>query len=85
MSYSSIELIIMLGKLHVFLIVITTTSHIHKSWSLHDLNYTKTRTGAFITQNQKDWRIEELQVESQNTVVAQRSEGTGRPTTTFEF
>ena len=47
-------------------------SQIHKSWSLHDLNSARIRTGACITQTQKDSRMEELQVESQNTVTAQR-------------
>ena len=39
-------------NLHVCLIIITTTSQIYKSWSLHDSSSTKTRTGACITQNQ---------------------------------
>ena len=61
-----------LGNLHVCLIIITMTSQIYKSRSLHELNSTRTRTGACITLNQMDWRIEELQVGSQNTVIAQR-------------
>ena len=71
-----------LGNLHVCLIIITTTSQIHKSWSLHDLNSARTRTGVCITQTQKDSRMEELQVESQTQ---SQPKGTGKPTTTFEF
>ena len=47
-------------NLHVCLIIITTPSQIHKSWSLHDSSSTKTLTGACITQNQKDWRRRKL-------------------------
>ena len=36
--------------------MITTTSQIYKSLSLHDLNSGRTRAGSCITQNQKDWR-----------------------------
>ena len=36
--------------------ILTVTSQIYKNWSLHDLNSTRSRTGASVTQNQKDWR-----------------------------
>ena len=48
------------GNLHVCLIIITTTFQVHRSWSLHDSNSTRARTGVCITQNPKDWRSREL-------------------------
>ena len=48
------------GNLHVCLIIITMASQIYKSWSLHDSNSTETRSGACITQNQRDWRVLKL-------------------------
>ena len=49
---------IYVGNPHVGSIILTTTSQIYKSWSLHDSNSTKTR--ARITQNQKDYRNRKL-------------------------
>ena len=63
-------------NLHVCLIIITMMFQVYMGWRLLDSNSTKTRTEAFITQNQKDWRRCKLK-HSQPI-------GTGRPTT-FEF
>ena len=53
--YSSGELTFMFEiYTFVYLIILTATSQIYKSWRLHDAN--STRTGAWITQNQKDLR-----------------------------
>ena len=49
---------IYVGNLHVCVIILTMTSQIYKSWSLHDSNFA--RTGACITQNQKDWKSRKL-------------------------
>ena len=68
------------GKLHVCLIIMTTTSQIYKNWSLFDSNSTITRTGACMTQNQKDWRNRKLNHEHSYTFIS-----TGRPAATFEF
>ena len=58
----------------VCLIIFNTTSQVYNSWSLHDSN--STRTGACITQNQKDWRSRKLN---------HKPIGTDRPSTTFQF
>ena len=56
---SSGELKFMFGTYtFVYLIILTVVSQIYKSWSLHDSN--STRTGACITQNQKDLRSRKL-------------------------
>ena len=47
-------------NLHVCLIIVTMTFQIYKSCSLLDSNSTKTRTGACLTQNQKNWRRHKL-------------------------
>ena len=59
--YSSGELKFMFGiYTFVYLIILTATSQIYKSWSLHDSNSTKTQTGACIAQDQKNWRSRKL-------------------------
>ena len=55
MCYSFGELKFMLGA-YMSVNILTVTSQIYKNWSLHDLNSTRSRTGAGVTQNQKDWR-----------------------------
>ena len=54
-------------------------SPISYSLSLRDSNSTRTRTGACITQNHKDWRSCKLHHKHSH------SPCTGRPATTFEF
>ena len=74
-------------NLHVCLIIITMAFQIYKSWSLLDSNSTKTRTGACITQNQKDWRRRKLkhkhshspQVQGRSTAFKFSDLGVGRP------
>ena len=57
--YSFGELKVTFGTyMFVYLIILTATSQIFKSWSLHDSN--STRTGACINQNQKDWGSRKL-------------------------
>ena len=64
-------------NLHVCLIIITITFQIYKSWRMLDSDSTTTRTGACITQNQKDYR--RCKLNHRHSQI-----GTGRPTT-FEF
>ena len=61
-----------LNIMHVCLIIITMALQIDKGWGL--LDSTETRTGAYITQNQKDWRRRKLKYKH----------STGKPIT-FEF
>ena len=63
-------------NLHVCLIIITMTFQI---WSLLDSNSTETRTGACITQNQKDWRRRKLKHKHSQPI------GTGRPIQHLSF
>ena len=65
-------------NLYICLIIITMTFQIYKSWGL--LDSTKTRTGACITQNQKNWRRRKLKHKHSHSLYI----GTSTPTT-FEF
>ena len=73
------------GNLHVCLIITTTMSQICKSWSLHYSNYTRNRTGACMTQNQKDWRSRNLNYTQSQLIGTGTGTGTGRPAATIEF
>ena len=64
---------IYIGNLHICLTILTTTSQIYKSWSLHDSNSTRTRTGACITQNRKGWKSRKLNHKHSHSLQAQVS------------